>query len=41
MSEEMHGKKRVWGLRKKEAEERAVFEGVDSGWVKLVRPESV
>ena len=32
---------RMWDLRKKEAEERAVFEGVDSGEVILLRPESV
>ena len=40
MSEEMYRKKRVLDLRKKEAEERAVFEGVDSGVI-LLRPESV
>jgi hypothetical protein len=34
-------RKRMWDLRKKEAEERAVFKGVDSGRVILLSPESV
>jgi hypothetical protein len=37
----MYRKKRVWDLRRKEAEERAVFEGVDSGRVIFLSPESV
>lgn len=42
MSEEMYHKKRVLDLRKKEGEEeRAVFEGVDSGRVIFLSPESV
>jgi hypothetical protein len=41
LSEEMYRKKRVLDLGKKEGEERAVFEGVDSGRVIFVSPESV